>query len=51
MNKVILIGRLTNDPELRYTNTGKAVCSLYLAVQKQSTITDDSSADFIPIVC
>jgi len=26
MNKVILMGRLTQDPELRHTTTGKAVC-------------------------
>lgn len=27
MNNIILIGRLTKDPELRYTQVGKAVCS------------------------
>lgn len=30
MNKVILMGRLTRDPEVRYTQTGKVVCQLSL---------------------
>lgn len=32
MNKVILIGRLTNDPELRYTTNGTPVCNFTIAV-------------------
>lgn len=36
MNSVVLIGRLTRDPELRYTpSSGNAVCSFTLAVDKQ----------------
>lgn len=35
MNKVFLIGRLTKDPELRYTQTGQAVVSFTLAVDKR----------------
>lgn len=34
-NKVILMGRLTRDPELRYTPGGNAVCSLGLAVSRK----------------
>lgn len=34
MNKVILMGRLTRDPEVRYTQTGKVVCQLTLAVDR-----------------
>ncbi|MCI5839710.1 MAG: single-stranded DNA-binding protein [Peptoniphilaceae bacterium] len=34
MNRVILIGRLTRDPDLRYTQSGMAVCSFTLAVDK-----------------
>lgn len=34
MNKVVLIGRLTKDPELRYTQSGMAVCQFTLAVNK-----------------
>jgi len=31
-NRVMLIGNLTRDPELRYTTSGKAVCEIGLAV-------------------
>lgn len=34
MNKVIIIGRLTKDPDLRYTQSGMAVCQFTLAVNK-----------------
>ena len=34
MNKTILLGRLVRDPEVRYTNTGKAVAQITLAVDK-----------------
>lgn len=51
MNKVVLIGRLTRDPELRYTASGVAVCSFTLAVDRGFSSRDgDSQADFIPIV-
>ena len=35
MNKIILIGNLTRDPELRQTNNGVAVCSFGIAVNKR----------------
>ena len=35
MNRVILIGRLTRDPELRYTQSQQPVCSFSLAVDKR----------------
>lgn len=35
MNKVILIGRLTRDPELRYTQSNQAVCSFSLALDRK----------------
>lgn len=34
MNKVILIGRLVRDPELKYTQSNQAVCNFTLAVDK-----------------
>lgn len=34
MNKVILIGRLVRDPELKYTQSNQAVCKFTLAVDK-----------------
>lgn len=48
LNRVILIGRLTKDPELRYTNSGKSVCSFTLAVE--SGFGDNKRTDFINIV-
>lgn len=49
MNKVILVGRLTQDPEIRYTQTGKAVASFTLAVNRFVS-QGKNEADFIPIV-
>jgi single-strand DNA-binding protein len=34
LNKVMLIGRLTRDPELRYTPSGTAVCNLAIATNR-----------------
>lgn len=48
MNKAILMGRLTNDPEIRYTNSGKAVASFTLAVNRYNGNND--VVDFIPVV-
>ncbi|NLZ93356.1 MAG: single-stranded DNA-binding protein [Firmicutes bacterium] len=48
-NRIILIGRLTRDPELRYTAAnGKAVASFTLAVNRR--FSQQQEADFIPIV-
>lgn len=48
MNKVILVGRLAQDPEVRYTQNGKAVTSFSIAVD--SGFGDNRRADFISIV-
>lgn len=51
MNKVMLIGRLTRDPELKYTSTGRAVSTFILAVDRDFTNQQgEREADFIPIV-
>lgn len=51
MNKVVLIGRLTKDPELRFTpGSGAAVTTFTLAVDRYNTKTGKNEADFIPIV-
>ena len=51
MNKVVLIGRLSKDPELRFTpGTGSAVTTLTLAVDRYNTKTGQNEADFIPVV-
>jgi single stranded DNA-binding protein (ssb) len=52
MNKVILIGRLTRDPELRFTaGSGSAVTTFTLAVDRNFKNKDgQKEADFINIV-
>ena len=51
MNKVILIGRLVADPELRYTPSGAAVCNFRIAVDRPfNSQSGEREADFIDIV-
>ncbi|MFC7678950.1 single-stranded DNA-binding protein [Paenibacillus sp. GCM10028914] len=51
LNRVILIGRLTRDPELRYTPAGVAVTQFTLAVDRPfSGQGGEREADFIPVV-
>ena len=51
LNKVILIGRLTKDPELRYTPSGAPVASFGLAVERNFTTKQgERETDFINIV-
>lgn len=51
MNRVCLVGRLTKDPELKYTPTGVAVTIFTLAVDRPFTNNSgEREADFIPIV-
>lgn len=50
LNRVALVGRLTRDPELRRTGSGKAVTSFNLAVERNFK-SDDQEADFINCVC
>ena len=51
LNKIALIGRLTRDPELRYTQSGTPVCSFSIACQRDYKSADGEKAtDFIDIV-
>ncbi|MDP4144115.1 MAG: single-stranded DNA-binding protein [Bacillota bacterium] len=51
MNKVVLIGRLTKDPELKFTpGNGTAVASFTIAVDRRFSKDSQKEADFIPIV-
>lgn len=51
MNRVVLIGRLTKDPELKFTpGTGTAVTTFILAVDRRFSKDGKNEADFIPIV-
>ena len=43
MNSVNIIGRITKDVEVKKTNSGKSVCTFFVAVQR-----DKENADFIP---
>jgi single-strand DNA-binding protein len=48
MNKCVLIGRLTKDLDLRYTQSGTAVAQFTLAVDRQ--FSKEKETDFIPCV-
>lgn len=52
INRIVLAGRLTRDPELRHTTTGKSVVDFSLAVDKRIKPTDGSAtADFFRVQC
>ena len=50
MNVVILVGRLTKDPELRTTGNGKSVTSFSVAVDRQFKQEGQPTADFFNVV-
>ena len=52
LNRIILMGRLTRDPELRHTQTGTPVASFSLAVDRdfKDRNTGEKTTDFIDIV-
>lgn len=45
LNRVILIGNLTRDPELKYTPAGTAVCNFGIATNRSWTTADGSTKD------
>ena len=49
-NLVVLSGRLTADPELKYTPNNVAVCSFTIAVERRYKQGEERQADFINIV-
>lgn len=51
MNKVILIGRLTRDPELRYTTGNTAIAMFNLAVDRRVKNDSTKETDFISCKC
>lgn len=50
MNKVMLIGNLTKNPELRTTTTGLSVCTFTVAVQRARSKDGEKAADYISCV-
>ena len=50
MNKAILLGRLTKAPEIKYTQSGKAVASFTLAIDRRNGANGEKQADFISCV-
>ncbi len=50
MNKVVLIGRLSRDPELRHTTSGMAVCQINVAISRRVAAGRDPETDFINVV-
>lgn len=49
MNKLIIIGNLTRDPELRTTPQGKQVCSLDVAVNRRKNVEGQPDADYFRV--
>ena len=52
LNHIVIMGRLTRDPELRHTQTGTAVASFTLAVDRdfKDKQTGERATDFIDVV-
>jgi len=56
INNVVLVGRLGNDPELTYTNSGTALCKFRLAVKRPPRRSEDGGrgedvTDWLDITC
>lgn len=49
MNSIILIGRLTADPELKFINTGVAISKFTIAIDRSYKKGNNKVTDFIPI--
>lgn len=51
MNNVVLIGRLTKDPEIRYTQSNIAVASFTLAIDRPVKSGEEKKTDFPRVIC
>lgn len=50
INRVVIVGRLTKDPELRQTTSGNAVCSITVALDNRGKTADGKkTTSFIPV--
>ena len=50
LNRIIVMGRLTHDPELRKTQSGTSVCSFSIACDRDYSKDEEKKTDFIDIV-
>lgn len=50
MNAWVGIGRLTRDPDVKYTQSGKAVARFNLAIDRRRSADAEKQTDFIPCV-
>lgn len=51
LNRIIIMGRLTRDPELKYTQSGVPVCTVTLACERsRADASGQRQADFIDVV-
>lgn len=50
INRVVLVGRMTRDPELRRTQNGSAVTSFTLAINRPKRNDEEQQADYISCV-
>lgn len=50
INRVVMVGRMTRDPELRRTGSGTAVTSFTIALNRNYNSADGQQADYIPCV-
>ena len=50
LNKIIIQGRLTRDPELRYTQQNTPVCSFTVAVGRDFTTNGEKKTDYVDCV-
>ena len=51
LNRVVLVGRMVRDPELKRTNSGTSVTSFTIAVDNLTKAGNEKSASFIPCTC
>lgn len=51
LNRVVLIGRLTRDPEVRSTTTGKSVANFAVAVDRRGGRNEENNTDFFNVSC
>ena len=51
LNHITIMGRLTRDPELRYTQTQTPVANFAIACDRDYTKGDEKKADFVEVVC